>query len=61
MPEILHTLLADPWGIGVMCMFAALLVFLGQCGALALIERRRDRRMTTVKPRAEWLAQWDEE
>jgi hypothetical protein len=53
MPEILHTLLADPWGIGVMCMFAALLVFLGQCGALALIERRR---MTTIKPRAEWLA-----
>ena len=62
MPEILHTLPADPWGIGVACMFLAIFAFLAQCGVLALIERRRNRRMTTIKPRAEWRAGvWDEE
>ena len=54
MPTIYYTILDDPWGIGVLCMFMGAGAMLAQCAVLALIEKRRDKKMTTVKPRPEW-------
>lgn len=62
MPTIYYTILDDPWGLGVLCMFIAAGAMLLQCAVLALIEKRRDRHMNTVKPRAAWRGiGWDEE